>query len=109
MALSTAYQDVITNNMSIPITPTSTKSLQMKWIHHRSEIRNALKTLSPDGDCGTVTKELVTGCLSPITIIELFNTTSRSIDILIDPIQGYLNYTSLTETGMWKWNDRFCY
>lgn len=69
MALSTAYQDVITNNMSIPITPTSTKS----------EIRNALKTLSPDGDSGTVTKELVTGCLSPITIIELFNTTSRSI------------------------------
>ena len=27
IALSTAYQDVITNNMSIPITPVSTKSL----------------------------------------------------------------------------------
>ena len=27
IALSTAYQDVIMNNMSVPITPSSTKSL----------------------------------------------------------------------------------
>ena len=48
----------------------------------RNELRAALKSLCPDGSSEETIKVFVTGCLSSITIVELFNVTSRSIDIL---------------------------
>ena len=70
------------NNMGIPINPSSSKWGLADGVRHRSDIKTALKRMCPDGGSMEAIKQLVTTSLSPITIIEFFNTASRTLDIL---------------------------
>lgn len=81
-ALKSAYEDTIQSNMSVAISSSSSKWLHWLGSSDRNELRAALKSLCPEGSSEETIKLFVTGCLSSITIVELFNVTSRSIDIL---------------------------
>ena len=77
-----AFKDIMANNMGIPINPSSSKSWLQGGVRGRSDIKTALKRMCPDGGSMEAIKQLVTTSLSPITIIEFFNTASRTLDIL---------------------------
>lgn len=82
-ALKSAYEDTIQGNMSVAISSGSSKCVWSVFLRGRNELRSALKSLCPEGSSEETVKVFVTGCLSSITIVELFNVTSRSIDILL--------------------------
>ncbi|OAO15282.1 hypothetical protein AV274_3061 [Blastocystis sp. ATCC 50177/Nand II] len=70
--LEVAFKDIMANTLSLPINPSSSKS----------DIKTALKRMSPDGSAADVIKQFVTASLSPIAILEFFNTAARTLDIL---------------------------
>ena len=70
--LNVAFKEIIASNMGINITSASSKS----------EIRSQLKQTYGDLDAIEMTKQFITTSLSPITILDIFNTATRTLNRL---------------------------
>lgn len=81
--LEVAFKDIMANTLSLPLHPGSSKCLRGFRFTRRNDIKTALKRMSPDGSAADVIKQFVTASLSPIAILEFFNTASRTLDILV--------------------------
>ena len=81
--LEVAFKDIMANTLSLPINPGSSKCARRGCLTPRSDIKTALKRMSPDGSAADVIKQFVTASLSPIAILEFFNTAARTLDILV--------------------------
>ena len=81
--LEVAFKDIMANTLSLPLHPGSSKCLHGFRFTRRNDIKTALKRMSPDGSAADVIKQFVTASLSPIAILEFFNTASRTLDILV--------------------------